>query len=239
VVKPTSCPAQAGSGPGGCPPPDRDGDGVPDADDRCINERGVAPTGCPADADKDGIANEKDSCMFVFGTNPDGCPDPDNDKKLNEADRCPLVFGTAPDGCPDGDKDQVSDRIDKCPKDPGDGADGCPTPLGARVARDFLYFPSYTLFKTLQVIAPKGSRVSFRCTACRVKRASFKQPNKPRSLLRYLPAGRRLPVGAVITVRMTARKTLGRYVRFTIRANKAPRVVDTCLSSRGKLRKCS
>ena len=42
------CPAEAGPREnGGCPVLDRDQDGIPDAADRCPDEPGVAPDGCP------------------------------------------------------------------------------------------------------------------------------------------------------------------------------------------------
>ncbi len=68
------------------PPPDRDGDGIVDADDRCPDDP----------EDTDGFEDQ------------DGCPDPDNDqdKILDPADKCPNdpetynEFEDA-DGCPD------------------------------------------------------------------------------------------------------------------------------------------
>ncbi|MEI8254370.1 MAG: OmpA family protein [Deltaproteobacteria bacterium] len=66
---------------------DTDGDGVPDARDRCFEER----------EDRDGIADD------------DGCPetDADQDGVLDGSDRCPLAPETMngiddTDGCPDG-----------------------------------------------------------------------------------------------------------------------------------------
>lgn len=67
----------------GCPnPPDRDGDGVLDKDDRCPDERGPASNqGCPepTDIDKDGIPNTEDACPKEPGpksSDPgkNGCP---------------------------------------------------------------------------------------------------------------------------------------------------------------------
>ncbi|MEO0811377.1 MAG: OmpA family protein [Myxococcota bacterium] len=105
------------------PPPDRDGDGIPDATDRC-------PTR-PEDIDgyKDG----------------DGCPDLDNDGDglLDVEDECPdereTINGIADDdGCPDGedgdrDADGIPDELDSCPDRAEDfdnhlDEDGCPDP---------------------------------------------------------------------------------------------------------------
>jgi hypothetical protein len=101
----------------GCPDPDNDVDGVRDVDDRCPNDPGPAPFGCPmasgGDRDKDGIADASDKCPddpedkdgFQDG---DGCPDPDNDKDgiLDKDDKCPNQPETFngfqdDDGCPD------------------------------------------------------------------------------------------------------------------------------------------
>jgi len=99
-------------------PPDADGDGIPDDDDRCR----LVPE------DKDGFEDT------------DGCPDPDNDKDgiPDATDKCPDQaedkdgFEDA-DGCPDpdNDKDGIPDATDKCPLEPEtingvNDDDGCP-----------------------------------------------------------------------------------------------------------------
>lgn len=99
---------------------DRDGDGVPNKFDACIN----------VPEDVDGFEDD------------DGCPDEDNDKDgiLDISDGCPNRpedvddFEDA-DGCPDEDNDQdrVLDIHDSCPYDPEDydgwqDLDGCPDP---------------------------------------------------------------------------------------------------------------
>jgi OOP family OmpA-OmpF porin len=99
----------------GEPPPDpvperdRDGDGIVDSKDKCPEDPGPAPDGCPPPGDKDG----------------DGFLDPD--------DKCPEEPGIAPDGCPDldPDKDGILYPDDKCPTDPEtkngfEDGDGCP-----------------------------------------------------------------------------------------------------------------
>jgi OOP family OmpA-OmpF porin len=97
---------------------DRDGDDIPDPEDKCPD----------APEDFDGFQDE------------DGCPDPDNDQDgiPDVDDKCPNVPGPRPDGCPhqlDGDRDGdgIPDPTDKCPDDPEDfdgfqDADGCPDP---------------------------------------------------------------------------------------------------------------
>lgn len=118
------------------PPPvvlDRDGDGVPDATDKCPDTPGLASLqGCP-DRDGDGIADADDKCPDVAGiAKYQGCPIPDTDKDgiNDEEDKCPTVPGVARyQGCPipDGDGDGVNDEEDKCPTRPGPASNqGCP-----------------------------------------------------------------------------------------------------------------
>ncbi|MBK9072693.1 MAG: hypothetical protein IPL79_17085 [Myxococcales bacterium] len=97
---------------------DRDGDGVPNAIDKCVSLA----------EDFDGF---KDS---------DGCPDPDNDGdlKLDGTDKCPTDAEDSDgyqdeDGCPDPDNDGdgIMDRDDQCVDEKEDGKvphtkDGCP-----------------------------------------------------------------------------------------------------------------
>ncbi|TPV94464.1 MAG: hypothetical protein B7733_15130 [Myxococcales bacterium FL481] len=91
------------------PPSDRDGDGFIDAEDRCPNEPGVAPDGCPIrDRDGDGILDPQDACPDQPGPAPTGCPilDTDGDGILDPDDQCPNEPETFNgfedgDGCPD------------------------------------------------------------------------------------------------------------------------------------------
>jgi len=120
-------------------PGDRDKDGFLDTDDKCPDEKGVAPDGCPIrDTDKDGFLDPDDKCPDVKGVAPDGCPvgDKDKDGFLDPDDKCPDVKGIAPDGCPDRDpdKDGILDLDDKCPTEPEtkngfEDEDGCPDKL--------------------------------------------------------------------------------------------------------------
>jgi len=103
-----------------CGDPDNDGDGVPDARDRCPNDA----------EDRDGFEDD------------DGCPDSDNDGDgvPDRDDRCPLDPEDHDryqndDGCPepDNDRDGVDDVRDSCPDEPEDrdgyqDDDGCPEP---------------------------------------------------------------------------------------------------------------
>ncbi|MGB5006888.1 MAG: OmpA family protein [Ferruginibacter sp.] len=118
------------------PPPvvlDRDGDGIPDADDKCPDVPGLASLqGCP-DRDGDGIADGDDKCPDVPGlARYQGCPIPDTDGDgiNDEVDKCPTVPGLARyQGCPipDTDGDGVNDEEDKCINEKGPASNfGCP-----------------------------------------------------------------------------------------------------------------
>ena len=109
-------------------PADDDGDGIANSVDKCPQQAGVAPDGCP-DADGDGITDAMDKCPAVKGVAPDGCPDADGDGVADAADKCPNAAGSKEhNGCPDSDGDGVFDDMDKCPKQAGTMADGCPDP---------------------------------------------------------------------------------------------------------------
>ena len=84
------------------PPPDRDSDGIPDGDDACPNESGLAELG--------------------------GCPDSDGDGIRDQEDRCPNEPGRPEfNGCPDRDNDGIPDYQDNCPDQPGPPENGgCP-----------------------------------------------------------------------------------------------------------------
>jgi len=130
---------------------DRDGDGIPNKFDLCINipedlDGFQDEDGCPEDDnDQDGILDVSDSCPNdpedVDGfADQDGCPDPDNDKDriLDVHDGCPMEpedFDDFEDldGCPDtdNDRDGIPDLSDACPNaaetyNGHDDLDGCP-----------------------------------------------------------------------------------------------------------------
>ena len=113
--------------PGACP--DRDGDGVPDREDKCPSAAGIeAMRGCP-DADRDGLTDAKDRCPTLPGRRSmGGCPDADGDRIADPDDECPREPGpAATKGCPDGDGDGIVDSRDECPGQAGPSRfRGCP-----------------------------------------------------------------------------------------------------------------
>ncbi len=111
----------------GCP--DKDGDGVTDAEDKCPEVKGLTTAmGCP-DADGDGVLDADDKCPTVKGLAlMMGCPDADGDGITDAEDACPTVIGiSSMKGCPDTDGDGIADKDDKCPKVAGVALNGgCP-----------------------------------------------------------------------------------------------------------------
>lgn len=108
-------------------PPDTDGDGFADANDRCPDVKGTL-YGCP-DTDGDSVADKDDQCPTEKGTL-NGCPDTDNDGVHDKDDKCKDVAGLPRyNGCliPDTDQDGVNDEEDKCPAIAGSLTNGgCP-----------------------------------------------------------------------------------------------------------------
>lgn len=137
--------------------PDRDGDGLCDADDKCPDDPedmdGDEDTdGCPEyDRDGDGIKDQFDRCPDQAEDkdgflDEDGCPEPDNDQDgVDDAkDKCPNVAEDKDnfqddDGCPDFDNDgdginDFPNKLDQCPDKPEvynglTDDDGCPDEL--------------------------------------------------------------------------------------------------------------
>ena len=108
--------------------PDRDGDRIPDGQDKCPNLPGSnTAKGCP-DADRDGVPDYEDLCPQVQGEDSaSGCPDNDKDGIPDDQDQCPYEAGVKRlRGCPDIDGDGVPDDIDNCPNTPGSLYTGCP-----------------------------------------------------------------------------------------------------------------
>ena len=137
---------------------DRDGDGVLDVEDACIDrpedkDGYMDSDGCPDDDnDGDGIPDVADKCPNVAEDrdgfqDDDGCPDPDNDGDgiPDATDKCPdrpedKDGFQDDDGCPDPDNDGdgVLDALDKCPLEPEtqngfQDDDGCPDTAPAYV----------------------------------------------------------------------------------------------------------
>ncbi len=150
--------------------PDRDGDGIGDADDQCPNDP----------EDRDGFQDS------------DGCPDLDNDGDgiPDLEDACPLVpedmdGDRDEDGCPedpadptdDRDGDRIPDLVDKCPDDPEtynglDDDDGCPDKGDVELTSGVI--------KTLK-------KIYFEYNSDVIKKVSFKILNKVAAAIKANP----------------------------------------------------
>ena len=205
---------------------DRDDDGVADGADACPDVPAVG--GCPV-------------VDPVPSPTPTPNPDPDGDGVLIGRDRCPTVKGTTDDGCLDGDRDGVSDAVDACATVAGNGRDGCPQPLKATFSNLWTNYARGSRVERLQVKAPRGAMVQWRCKGkgCKRRSATFPQKRSAESLLKYVGRSRMLSRGAVIEVRVLAPLTLGTYTRFEIRGKRQnPRRTDRCITAAGKLIRC-
>ncbi|MGF1466498.1 MAG: OmpA family protein [Sandaracinaceae bacterium] len=160
---------------------DRDGDAIPDAEDRCPEEPEDIDgfedgDGCPDAQDQDGdaIGDDADLCPIepedVDGVlDEDGCPDPDNDLDgvPDAEDRCPEEPEDREgfqdeDGCPDPDNDGdgLADAQDRCPNEPGpDAPDGCP-----------ILYPGLEVTPDAIVLREP---IRFRGTTARILRSSY------------------------------------------------------------------
>ncbi len=111
----TSTPAPTFT-PSPTPRPDRDGDGIPDANDECPDDFGLYDLGGCPDRDGDGIPDLDDACPDAPGPPEYGCPDSDGDGSPDNLDKCPAIQGVPEnDGCPYPSDDEGGD---------GGGGDG-------------------------------------------------------------------------------------------------------------------
>jgi len=150
---------------------DSDGDGVPDARDKCPTEKEDIDgfeddDGClDADNDGDGVADGEDNCPDKAGPKElKGCPadtDTDGDGIPDHLDACPKNPGPQEyDGCPDTDGDEVPDNEDECPDMFGPPENnGCPyeAPPFVLVESDRIRIKGNILFETGQAKIRKQS----------------------------------------------------------------------------------
>jgi outer membrane protein OmpA-like peptidoglycan-associated protein len=102
---------------------------VADIADKCPEIAGRALLGGCPDRDNDGITDADDVCPDIPGAAVlKGCPDTDNDGLTDNMDDCPKQAGpVAMKGCPDTDKDGIADNADRCPTKSGPVSNfGCP-----------------------------------------------------------------------------------------------------------------
>ncbi len=140
---------------------DRDGDGVPDAEDWCPDVPGSPENhGCPVwkDSDGDGIPDDIDRCPF----------DPEDKDGFQDEDGCPD---------PDNDGDGIVDAMDACPNNPGPLENhGCPI-----VERD------YGLVQVKQDRIELKQQVHFATRKYKVLRDSYPLLNQVVQVLNDMP----------------------------------------------------
>jgi outer membrane protein OmpA-like peptidoglycan-associated protein len=150
---------------------DSDGDGVPDARDKCPTEKEDLDEfddddGClDPDNDGDGVVDGEDNCPDKAGPKElKGCPadtDTDGDGIPDHLDACPKAPGPQEyDGCPDTDGDEVPDNEDECPDLFGPPENnGCPyeAPPFVLVESDRIRIRGNILFETGQAKIRKQS----------------------------------------------------------------------------------
>lgn len=164
------------------PPPDRDGDGIPDKTDACENDpedkdRWSDLDGCPdPDNDQDGLLDKADRCPNEPEDkdgryDDDGCPDVDDDHDgvLEGVDQCPYEAEDKDgfqdeDGCPepDNDKDGVADAFDSCPdesetKNDIRDEDGCPDTKDLHVTGSHIVLDEVVHFATDSAVITDAS----------------------------------------------------------------------------------
>jgi OOP family OmpA-OmpF porin len=183
-------------------PADRDGDGITDDKDRCPDQAGPAPEGCPAakpsDQDGDGVVDEKDECVDQAGAPPTGCPDKDGDGVLDKDDRCPTQKGSADlKGCPDKDGDGIADGDDACPNEKGPEAlKGCPDRDGDQVPDKDDQCPDTPGLKDQQGCMPAAAKkfsgaikgINFAFGSAKILKNSFKLLDEAAKLLEEYPS---------------------------------------------------
>jgi imidazolonepropionase-like amidohydrolase len=113
---------------------DSDGDGIPDATDKCphvFDPIRPMDNGVQADTDGDGVGDACDPCPLDANTTMCTTADPndrDGDGRANDIDNCPDKAN--PDQA-DADGDGKGDVCDACPNTPNPGAQGCPASIYA------------------------------------------------------------------------------------------------------------
>lgn len=174
---------------------DKDGDGVPDKEDKCPDLPGRPELkGCP-DTDNDGIADPDDKCPGEAGASDNnGCPYPDTDKDgiVDKLDQCPSIPGPKENnGCPwpDTDGDGIPDKDDQCPQiaglerykgcpipdsdgdDVNDEVDHCPDKKGTRENNGC---PEEIHQEIVQKVNYAAKRIQFKVNSAELTSASFK-----------------------------------------------------------------
>ena len=185
--------------------PDRDGDRVLDPNDTCPTDPGPASLGGCRDSDGDGIPDVRDDCDTVRGPSSlGGCPDTDGDGVRDQSDKCPRENARARDKNADGCLD--TQRLDRL-------VDGG---FSFSVRRGRLVVTALTIRG-----APAGARVVGECRTpkgkrCRGAAGKASVPEAVAAKNVKLFRKRKFRVGTKLTVRVTAKKSVGKWLRWKV-----------------------
>ncbi len=257
---PDRCPEQQGTAANqGCG--DRDVDGIVDPDDQCIDQKGSARhAGCP-DTDGDDIADRFDNCDLLGGSsNLGGCPDADQDDVRDasdsggQVDRC-IGENAAARNRADANRDGCIDVVNLSKLVDG-GVKYDPVGGALKISRVRLAgVPDRLRVRIAGLCQRRVGRRFQKCgsvartTAAAIGAASTDAAPRARAArnvtVRGLVRGR-LGVGSRITLRVTAFKAIGKYIRWTV-VRKAGELttsrIDGCMNQgervRYKRRGCS
>jgi hypothetical protein len=116
------------------------------------------------------------------------------------------------DFLPDTDRDGVLDNVDECRHLPGTARrHGCPQRLSADASIKAEPLPDGLRLLSLRVSATRGARVAVRCSrGCRPQARTARTVSFPGL------AGASLPAGSTVTILVTKRKAIGRWIRYRI-----------------------
>jgi hypothetical protein len=154
-------------------------------------------------------------------------PDTDGDALFDSGDRCPNARGpSSHGGCPDTDADGVADIDDKCPGEnnvdrPDSRRRGCLKVLQLdddvtpKLSFDGILDVGIRVTRFVVSGVPRGAKLGVRCLRPS-GRSCGKGARTARRLRFSFLRGKRLPAGSRIIVRVTARKAVGYFGRYTI-----------------------
>lgn len=143
-----------------------------------------------------------------------------------------------PRDCDDGDAKIKPGAVEVKGNDVDENCDGVRTPfpkLTATVVAEFDVHHEYTKVERMTVLRrAAGTRIVLACRdgdECPFARKVLSPPDETHNVpLTPLFKKRKLAVGTVITVRITAPQTIGRLTTYTTRKNKTPRRTVKCLA---------
>jgi hypothetical protein len=118
------------------------------------------------------------------------------------------------------------------PTPPANNTPATPPTLSATVRFVGSFSRAGARIKMLSVVAPRGARVTARCSGGRKKGCPYKKKTvtSPKSRkVRFKGLERRFKPGVILRIFVTGGNTVGKYTSLKIRSNRAPSRKDLCL----------